>query len=214
MDEMKKMTLEEFVGVLASNSPAPGGGSVAALCSSLAASLSSMVFSLTIDKKFYNEYDEELQNKIKEYQSKSDSIKGEFLHLMDVDTEAFNKVMAAFKMPKETEEEKAARSKRIQESYILAMEVPLSVAKKTIEIFEYLELAAKYGNPNAVSDAGVGALLTLAALESAILNVKINLGSIKDKELVNNVLVQCENLMKVGNEKKKAIMEITYSKIS
>lgn len=214
MEEMKKMTLEGFAKDLASNSPAPGGGSVAALCSSLAAALSSMVFNLTIDKKFYNEYNEDLQNKIKEYQKISEGIKDDFLNLMDVDTIAFNKVMAAFKMPKETDEEKSIRSKRIQESYIEAMEVPLSVAKKTISVFEYLELAAKYGNPNAASDAGVGALLTLTALESAILNVKINLGSIKDKDLVNKVVAECENLMKVGNEKKKSIMEIIYSKIS
>lgn len=214
MKEMKKMTLEEFAGVLASDSPAPGGGSVAALCSSLAASLGSMVLNLTIDKKFYNEYDESIKNTIKEYQGICNNIKDEFLHLMDVDTEAFNKVMDAFKLPKDTDEEKAIRSAKIQESYIEAMEVPLSVAKRTIDIFNYLEVAVKYGNPNAVTDAAVGTLLTLSGLEGAILNVKINLGSIKDKTLVDNVLMECENLMKLGTEKKNSIMEMVYSKIS
>jgi methenyltetrahydrofolate cyclohydrolase len=214
MDEMKKMTLTEFTAELASDSPAPGGGSVAALCSSIAASLSSMVFKLTIDKKFYNEYDAELQNKMKEYQKIGETIKDEFLDLMDIDTEAFNKVMAAFKMPKETEEEKAQRSLKIQESYIEAMEVPFSVAKKTMAILDYLEIAIKYGNPNAASDAGVGVLLALAGLEGAILNVKINVGSIKDKELVNKVLAECEKLMETGTARKNELLGIVYNKIS
>ena len=211
--EMKKMTLQEFADVLASDAPAPGGGSVAALCSSLSVSLSSMVYSLTIGKKFYNEYDETIQNKMKEFQTVSNNLKNEFLDLMDVDTVAFNKVMAAFKMPKETDEEKAVRSTKIQESYIEAMEVPLSVAKKTLDIFEYLEFAARYGNPNAASDAGVGALLALTALESAILNVKINLGSIKNAEIVENAAKTCEELTKAGREKKDVIMGIVESKI-
>lgn len=214
MSEMRKMTLEGFAGELASNSPAPGGGSVAALCGSLAAALTSMVHNLTIGKKFYNEYDETLQNKIKDFQKICDDKKGEFLHLMDVDTDAFNQVMDAFKLPKETDEEKAFRSKKIQEGYTAAMEVPLNVARKIMGLFEYLELAVNSGNPNAVSDAGVGTLIALTGLEGAILNVKINLGSIKDKNLVDSVTAECDNLMKLGNEKKNTIMEIVYSKIS
>jgi formiminotetrahydrofolate cyclodeaminase len=214
MNEMKNMTLKEFAGVLASDAPAPGGGSVAALCSSLSAALSSMVFKLTIDKKFYNEYDEELKNKMKEYEKIGETIKDDFLELMDIDTEAFNKVMAAFKLPKETDDEKAIRSQKIQEGYIEAMQVPFSVAKKTILILDYLEIAIKYGNPNAASDAGVGVLLALAGLEGAILNVKINVGSIKDKDLVNKVLEECENLMQRGTAKKNELLGIVYSKIS
>lgn len=211
--EMSKLSLKEFADVLASDAPAPGGGSVAALCASLSISLSSMVYSLTVGKKFFNEYDESVQNKMKEFLVVSNELKDEFLHLMDVDTEAFNKVMAAFKMPKETDEEKAIRSAKIQESYVEAMEVPLSVAKKTYTVFEYLEFAANYGNPNAASDAGVGALLALTALESAILNVRINLGSIKNAEITAKAAKECDELVKAAYEKKESIMGIVNSKL-
>lgn len=211
--EMKKLTLESFANELASNSPAPGGGSVAALSSSLAASLASMVFSLTVGKKAYLAYEEEIRNKIDKNIIVAGILKDEFLLLMDEDTAAFNDVMAAFKLPKETDEEKAVRSERIQEGYKKATLVPLKVAEKTMEIFELLEFAVEYGNENALSDAGVGALIALTGLEGAILNVKINIPSIKDEEFVNNVSKKCEELLTNARAKKEAILNIVNSKL-
>jgi methenyltetrahydrofolate cyclohydrolase len=213
MEKMQGMTLRTFVDDLASNSPAPGGGSAAALSASLGAALSSMVLNLTVGKKFYNEYDEETKGKIGLALEGALALKDEFLTLMDKDVEAFNELMAAFKLPKDSEEEKALRNTKIQEGYVLAMEVPLAMAKKTMGIFDVLEVSAKYGNPNAISDAGVGALLALTGLESAILNVRINLSGIKDKDMVDGISRECRELLDLGKEKKQFIMDIVESKL-
>ena len=213
MEKMKNLSLQNFNDELASSSPAPGGGAVAALCSSLAASLSSMVFSLTIDKKFYNEYDKELKNTIIAAKDFCVDKKYIFLKMMDEDTEVFNEVMAAFKLPKDTDEQKQLRSEKIQSSYIKAMEVPLKVAGVANEIFDTLRVAAQFGNPNAVSDAGVGALVAYAAIESALLNVKINLSAIKDTGLVTDVKKQCDEIMESAEYSKNDIMKIVYKKI-
>lgn len=206
MSEMKEMTIKVFTDELSSNSPAPGGGSVAALCASISASLASMVFSLTVGKKLYNEYTDDVKNIITSSLEKVNVMKTNFLKLMDEDTEVFNEVMAAFKMPKETDEEKKLRSARIQETYVAAMEVPLKTARESEKIFEFLKLAVAYGNPAALSDAGVGALLAMSALEGAILNVKINLGSIKNEKLVEEVRNECADLLKRAEAQKEDIM--------
>lgn len=213
MGEMRNLTLEAFANELASNSPAPGGGSVSALSSSLAASLAAMVFNLTSGKKAYLEYDDETKNKIDRGIIEAARLKEEFLALMDEDTEAFKEVMSAFKLPKETEAEKVIRSAKIQEAYKKATLVPLKVAEKTMDIFVLLELAVKYGNINAVSDAGVGALIALTGLEGAILNVRINIPSIKDAEFVNEVSNKCSELLKEAAAKKENILNIVNTKL-
>lgn len=213
MSEMKKLTLENFANELASNSPAPGGGSIAALSSSLAASLANMVFNLTVGKKAYLAYDDETKRKIDKGITEAANMKDEFLTLMDEDTEAFNEVMAGFKLPKETEEEKAQRSNKIQEAYKKATLVPLKVAEKTLDIFNLLEIAVKYGNTNAISDAGVGALIALTGLEAAILNVKINLPSIKDPDFVSKVKEKCDAILKSGTTSKEGLLEIVKNKL-
>lgn len=213
MSEMKKLTLENFANELASNSPAPGGGSVAALSSALGSALSSMVFNLTIGKKAYMEYDDEIKKKIDEGVTEAAKLKDEFLALMDEDTDAFNDVMAAFKLPKETEEQKSERSARIQDAYKRATLVPLKVAEKTMRIFELLEMAVKYGNANAISDAGVGALIALAGLEGAILNVRINISGIKDADFAKKVSEKCSELLLNGTAKKENILKIVNTKL-
>ncbi len=213
MSLMKELTLENFSKYLSSNSPAPGGGSVAALSSTLAASLACMVFNLTVGKKAYMAYDEEIKRSIDVGITEADKMKDEFLALMDEDTEAFNEVMAAFKLPKETEEEKIIRSAKIQEAYKWATLVPLKVAEKTMDIFTLLETAVKYGNANAISDAGVGTLIALTGLESAILNVRINMPSIKDTEFVNKISEKCNELVKNATSKKEYILELVNTKL-
>ncbi len=194
-------TVREFIGELGSNSPAPGGGSVAALCASLSSALSSMVFNLTVGKKAYEALNEEEKALVNKYLEVSGREKDEFLDLMNEDTEAFNELMAAFKMPKDTDEEKVDRSTKIQLGYKAATQVPLKVARRSYEIYEY-------GNKNAISDGGVAALLAQGAIEGAILNVKINLSSIKDEAYTEEIRSELKRLSEDGMKKQKEILDI------
>ena len=205
---LDQKTVREFINELGSNSPAPGGGSVAALGASLASALSAMVFNLTVGKKMYNESsdgDKMLIDKTLEECLKQEE---KFLELMNKDTEAFLVLMSAFKLPKETEEEKKVRSLKIKEGNQGALEVPLSVAEEAYKIYEYVKIAAKLGNKNAISDAGVSALMLQAAIESALLNVKINLSSIKDETYKDEIKARCEELINQGRLRRDEILSI------
>ncbi|MEG0133164.1 MAG: cyclodeaminase/cyclohydrolase family protein [Clostridium sp.] len=204
-------TIREFIDELGSNSPAPGGGSVAALCASLGSALSSMVFNLTIGKKVYEALSAEEKELVDKYLVISSNQKDEFLDLMNEDTEAFNGVMAAFKMPKETDEEKANRSAKIQEGYKAATQVPLKVARKAYEVYEGILVCVKYGNKNAISDGGVAALLIQSAVEGAIMNVKINLSSIKDEVYNEEIRKELKSLSENGMKKQQEILAIVNS---
>ncbi|MGL4730063.1 MAG: cyclodeaminase/cyclohydrolase family protein [Clostridium sp.] len=206
-------TVREFVSELASSSPAPGGGSVSAISASLAASLVSMVCNLTIGKKAYEALNEDDKSKVNKSLEVCNKAKYEFLDLMNEDTEVFLELMKAFKMPKETDEEKKLRSEKIQLGYKGSLEVPLKTAKKTFDLYEYILIVANYGNKNAVSDAGVAALMAQSGLEAAILNVRINLSSIKDEEYVKNVNAEIEHLVKDGVAKREEILDIVNKKL-
>ncbi|MFD3156180.1 cyclodeaminase/cyclohydrolase family protein [Haloimpatiens sp. FM7330] len=210
MDQMK---INEFVEELSSKSPAPGGGSVAALCASLSSALGSMVFNLTVGKKMFNEYDENTKQLVQVSLDKAIHDKDEFLRLMNEDTKCFLELMKAFKLPKENDEDKKIRSEKIQKGYKKALQVPLEVAEKGFNIYEYLMVACEYGNKNAISDAGVAALLVQTAIESAILNVKINLSTIKDKEYKKNISNKCKQLTNEGLEKKNKILKVVNNVI-
>lgn len=210
---LRELTVDNFIKELGSNSPAPGGGSVAALSASLASALNSMVFNLTIGKKAYNELEEDKKNCIKDSLNKTNNLGQEFLNIMEEDTTVFLMVMDAFKLPKETEEEKNIRREKIDEAYKLALDVPFKLSKKAFELYENIEVAVNYGNINAISDAGVAALLIQTAIESAILNVKINLSSVKDESLKNSIKNQCEELITKGREKRDQLLKIVETKI-
>ncbi|HZK41136.1 MAG TPA: cyclodeaminase/cyclohydrolase family protein, partial [Atribacterota bacterium] len=171
--------VSNFLDELASNSPTPGGGSVAALAGALGAALISIVGNLTIGKKKYEDVEEDIKKII----SSSEKLRYELSKLMEEDVKAFNNFMATYKMPKETEDEKKIRTEKIQESLIEAAKVPLKVAYKCLEVLSLSREVAEKGNINVISDAGVAALMAEAALESAILNVKINLKMIKDEKV-------------------------------
>lgn len=205
---LDNMHVNEFISELASNSPAPGGGSVAALCGSLGAALTSMVFNLTVGKKAYLALGDEERASVDEGLVKANELKDAFLNLMNEDTQVFNKLMAAFKMPKETEEEKATRSEVIQEAYKAATNVPLEVARKAYDIYEIIEIAIDHGNKNAISDAGVAALLAQATIEGAIMNVKINLGSIKDEEFTSALREEIKVISEDGMRLQKEILQV------
>ncbi|MCK5112283.1 MAG: glutamate formimidoyltransferase, partial [Thermoplasmatales archaeon] len=180
---LASMKINNFLNELASSSPAPGGGSVAALSGALGTALSSMVCNLTIGKEKY----EDVQDEIKNTLEKSERIRKQLTELIDKDTEAFNDVMKAFKMPKETEEQKEKRKQAIQKGYKTAAKVPLETAKACEKILDIAMVVAEKGNKNSITDAAVSALMAQAGVKSAILNIKINLGSIKDDEFVERI---------------------------
>ena len=182
---LKDLKITEFLEELSSKAPAPGGGSTAAFAAATAASLTCMVFNLTIGKKVYNEASSEVQSEIKLQLERASKLNALFIELMDKDSEAFTDVITAFKMPKETEEEKVKREAAIQKGYVVALEVPLELATKAYGLYSSIEVAAAYGNKNAISDAGVAALMLQSAIEGAILNVKINLSNDKISEVPN-----------------------------
>ena len=179
------MNVKEFLEKTASNSPVPGGGSVAALSAGLAAALTEMVANLTIGKKGYEEAEEDM----KEVAKKGASLRLQFVKDIDKDSDAFNEVMAAFKLPKETDEEKEARKSAIQEGSKSATLVPLQVAEDAFSMMEIIEKVVEKGNKNAVTDGAVAAMMARTAVLSALYNVKINLGSIKDTTFVEDVKI-------------------------
>ena len=177
------LTLTEFLEKIASHSPVPGGGSIAALSAAIAASLSEMVAHLTIGKKGYEALEEEMQEIAKD----AFQYRERLIRTIDKDSNAYNDVMAAFKLPKGTELERNNREGAIQEALINATLVPLDVARDAFKIIELAGKAVKQGNKNAVTDAAVAVMMARTAALSALYNVKINLASIKDTNFVKEV---------------------------
>ncbi len=194
--------ITDFLSELHSNSPAPGGGSVAALNGAIAASLVGMVANLTIGKKNYAEAEAEM----KDVAAKMNEVKDKFLDFVDKDANSFNGVIAAFKMPKDSDEQKAARTAAIQKGYKEAIAVPLDVAKSAAELFEFIEVALKKGNKNAESDALVAAISARTAIISALLNVEINLSAVKDQAYVEALRKEVADLRKLANEGEAKIL--------
>lgn len=178
---MKDMSISKFADSVASNEPVPGGGSVAAVCGTLSAALSEMVANLTIGKKKYAEY----ENEMNEIKARAMVLRNKLTDYIEKDSIAYNKVMDAYKMPKETEEEKTLRKLAIEDGSKIAATVPLEVALISYEILPLTEAIVLRGNSNAVTDGLVAAMLARTAVLSALLNVRINLGSINDEEFVS-----------------------------
>lgn len=179
----KSMNLEEFSKELASNSPAPGGGSCAALAGALAASLASMVARLTVGRKKYEASWESMENVL----ARGDEAAAALLDLVEKDSQSYDQVTEAFKLPKETDEEKAARSKAVQEAFKGAAQTPLDTLETVAGLTTIVKDALEKGNPNCITDAGVAAQLIRAAAMGAAYNVRINIGSIKDEAFVNQL---------------------------
>ncbi|WP_163194460.1 cyclodeaminase/cyclohydrolase family protein [Clostridium thermarum] len=209
--DFKNDTIYDFVDKLASSSPVPGGGGAAALTAALSSALGSMVFNLTIGKKFYEALDREAQERIEDALVKCNAKFKEFLEYINKDGEAFSGLMEAYKLPKATTDEVIIREKNIQKSLVNAMMVPYKLAEETVNLMDYILIAAKYGNPNVISDAGVGAILAYATVESCILNVRINVKLIKND--MKEILDSCNTLRERAEVLKKAIMDKVNSKI-
>lgn len=182
--KLVNMTLTDFADETASESPAPGGGSISAYVGALGVSLATMVANLTSHKKGWDDRWEEFS----QWAEKGVQYKNELVKLVDADTKAFNQIMTAFGLPKSTDEEKVARSKAIQEATLFAIEIPLKVMEISYDSMEVIKAMAEIGNPNSVSDAGVGALCARSAVMGAFMNVRINASGYDDKIFIAEVL--------------------------
>ncbi|MBU5437987.1 cyclodeaminase/cyclohydrolase family protein [Tissierella sp. MSJ-40] len=207
-------SLKEYIGDVSSNEPTPGGGSVSALAGSLGAALTAMVGNLTIGRKLYDELSDEIKQEMDRNFGEVGKSVEKLNHIVDEDTKAFDEVMDAFKLPKETDEEKKVRSKAIQEGYKKALEVPLRCAEECFHVLEMQKVFARYGNVNAITDVGVGTLLAYSGLEGALFNVKINLLSIKDEEYRNSIDSKVNSLLNEGKKLKEYLLEVVYERLA
>lgn len=201
--------LRNFMDKLASKSPEPGGGSVAALVGSLGAALVSMVSNLTLGKEKYKEVQPQIEALLKE----SEKLRGEMQDLIQKDTEAYGSLSEVYKMPKNTDIEKTARTAKMQEALKKACQVPFEIGLKSLDVAKLAERAAEIGNVAAVSDAGVAVLLAQACVQSAALNVKINVNSIKDESYNKETWSRMEGLLKQVASLEKSVMATTYKKL-
>lgn len=197
-------TLVDFANETASESPAPGGGSISAYVGALGVSLGTMVANLSSHKVGWDDKIEYFSQKAEEGQNLKDTL----IDLVDADTHAFNKIMDALKMPKATDQDKAARKSAMHAATIGAIEVPLKVMKVSLESMNMLKEMAENGNPNSVSDAGVGALCARTAVEGAALNVRINCSGFDDKEFVTKALAQADEMLKKAKEMEREIITV------
>ena len=191
MSEIKDKSIQIFLDELASKSATPGGGSVSALMGAQSAALTSMVCNLTIGKPKYAEVETEMQALLQ----KSEALREKLTGLIKADVDVFNRLMAAYGLPKETDEEKSARSEVIQAVLKTATEVPLECARACSEAIELSRRAANKGNLGVISDAGVAVMAGYGGLKSAALNVYINTGSLKDRRFAEAKLAELETIL-------------------
>jgi len=211
-DKKKKLvdlTLTEFTDETASELPAPGGGSVSAYMGAMGVALGTMVANLSSHKRGWDERWEEFSD----WAEKGMQYQNELVRLVDEDTNAFNKIMDAFGLPKKTDEEKATRKQAIQDATKNAIMVPFRVMEVAYKSLEVIKAMAEIGNPNSVSDAGVGALAIRSCVKGAFLNVKINSGDLDDKSFVQAVRQKAEEIDKKTNEMEKEILDIVEQKL-
>ena len=202
-------TLGSFLDDLASPKPTPGGGSAAALAGALGAALVSMVANLTVGKEKYRAVEPEMQ----EIRTKSEALRRRLLACIDEDIAAFDAYSAAAKLPKESEEQKAARSAAIQKALINAVEPPMNTVRACVEVLDLCRPVAEKGNLQAISDAGVGALMAEAGLRAAALNVMINLAWIKDADFVAHTRKELDTLLVGRPELKEQVVELVQNKL-
>lgn len=208
-EKLIDLTVKGFADETSRESPAPGGGTISAYMGALGAALGTMVANLSSHKAGWDARWEEFSN----WADKGQMVQAELMMLVDEDTEAFNRIMEAFGLPKGTDEEKAARSAAIQAATLFATEVPLHTMKASYKVFEICKAMAEEGNPNSVSDAGVGVLAARAAVLGAGLNVKINAAGLKDRDTADKLVGEANELIKKANEQEAEIMKIVEEKL-
>ena len=208
-EKLVRMSLKNFAAETASESPAPGGGSISAYMGALGAALGTMVANLSAHKRGWDDRWKEFSD----WAEKGQAIMHELVALVDEDTAAFDKIMSAFGLPKGTDEEKAARAAAIEEATLHATKVPLRTMKASLKAFEIARAMASGGNPNSVSDAGVGALAARSAVLGAELNVKINAAGLKDRDAADRLVGEAAEIAAKAVQEEKEILDIVNSKI-
>lgn len=203
------LTCNEFIEELASDSPAPGGGSVSALAGALGVALVSMVAKLTLGKEKFSDQEQEILETL----NKAEELTKKLKEYVDLDTEAFNLVMDAFRLPKGNEEERKKRSAAIQELMQHAASLPLEVAEDCLTVLKLSKTVVEKGNPNALSDGGVAALMAHAGIQGAIYNVKINLASIYDESFKKKMAERENTLMEEAGTVHDEIKEILQKRL-
>lgn len=199
----------DYLDKLASSSPEPGGGSASALAAAIGAALVSMVANLTVGKEKYAD----VQDQIADLLKSSEAVRARLQELVQEDTEVYGVLAKAFKMPRETDEEKAKRNEAIQAACKEATMVPYAIVEQCLEVAKLSEVAADIGNVGAVSDAGVAALIADAAAQSAALNVKINLTTIKDSAFNEDKWAGIKDILSRTQKLKETVVEVTYKKL-
>lgn len=199
---IKDLTINTFIEETGSSAPTPGGGSVAALTASTAAALIEMVANLTLGKEKFKAVEEEMQA----IQEKTSALKQEFLHMIDEDCAAFNEIMGAYTLPKETDEEKAARREAIQKASKGGALAPFKIGETAMTLFDLAEAVIERGNPMLVTDGAVAVINARAAVKSAFLNVKINLGSIKDEAFVVDLSNKMNELETLADTREQELL--------
>src|SRR5678815_3057576 len=208
-NKLVSMNLSDFADETASESPAPGGGSIAAYVGALGISLGTMVANISYHKKGWDERWEEFSK----WAEKGQHYKSELVRLVDADTNAFNKIMEAFGLPKSTDEEKATRKKAVQEATKAAIQVPFAVMQNAYDSMEVIRAMAVTGNPNSISDAGVGALCARSAVMGAFMNVRINGAGYDDKNFVKDIIAKGKDIENKTIEREGEILKIVNQKI-
>ncbi len=199
---LTELTIKDFLAKTAGNDPVPGGGSISALNGAIAASLAEMVTGLTIGRKKHADCEDEM----KELATRFAEVGKELVADVDLDSNAYNRVFAAFKLPKETDEEKAIRNQAIQDETKYAAEVPMSVARKTCALLPLIVEVVHKGNQNAVTDACVATMCARTAILGALMNVRINLSSIKDEAYVQRMEVEAKELENTAIETEQKVL--------
>lgn len=200
-------SINQFLEELGSDLSAPGGGSVAGLIAALSSALNSMVYSLTVGKKAYMALEDNEKENITKFQKECREFTTRSLELMEEDRDNFLKLMDCYKLPKDTEEQKEKRLLAIKENTIKSMEAPLILARESLEFYENLKVMAKHGNKMLLSDLSISAILLHSAIESSIVNVKVNLNGLRNEEFFEKIHNEIHVIMEKSIEEKNAITE-------
>jgi methenyltetrahydrofolate cyclohydrolase len=209
MNEIKNQSIEHFLDNLASKSATPGGGSAAAVMGAQGAALISMVCNLTIGKPKFAEVETDMQNLLQQ----AETLRQQLTDMIQADVDVFNRVMAAYGLPKETDEEKTVRSGAIQTVLKDATDVPLDCAKACAKVIELSRIAADKGNPNVISDAGAAVMAAYGGLKTAALNVYVNAGSLKERDFADARLAELADIMQNAETNAEAIYQVIKVKL-
>ncbi|OPZ10996.1 MAG: Methenyltetrahydrofolate cyclohydrolase [Bacteroidetes bacterium ADurb.BinA261] len=206
---LQNLTLKQFLEKTANNEPVPGGGSISALHGAVAAALTEMLANITIGKKNYSAVEETMKLNA----TKASALRTEFLTDIDRDAEAYNLVFQAFRLPKDTDEQKVLRSEKIQEATKVAALVPMEVAERAFELLDLISETTRKGNKNAITDGCVAMMTCRTAVLGALLNVRINLASIKDERFVKELSEKCSHIEKETLRKEQELMEFVGEEV-